>query len=61
MMYANPDGYLTWALMLLAGFLLFTPLGGVAFQGVVSILIYAGIAIASIFDEDIRNDMNAIR
>ena len=39
---------------------LLTPLGGTAVQVVISTLSYVGMAVASIFDEDIRNDMNAI-
>ena len=40
--------------------LLFTPAGGTALQVATSALSYVGMAVASIFDEDIRNDMNAI-
>lgn len=35
-------------------------IGGVAFQAATSAVSYAGIAVASIFDEGIRADMNAI-
>ncbi len=58
-MYYNPTGHFPW-LLLAATILLFTPVGGAALQVVTSALSYIGIAIASIFDEDIRNDMNAI-
>ena len=40
--------------------LLCTAIGGIAFQTAVSVLSYVGIAIASVFDEDIRKDMNRI-
>lgn len=40
--------------------LLFTPIGGTVLQVATSTLSYAGMAVASIFDEDIRNDMNTI-
>lgn len=42
------------------GALLFTPIGGVITQVAVSSLSYAGVAVASIFDQNIRNDMNLI-
>ena len=35
-------------------------LGGLAVQAVISIVSYVGIAIASIWDKSVRNDMNAI-
>ena len=40
--------------------MLFTPVGGTVAQVATSVVSYAGMAVASIFDEDIRNDMNAI-
>ena len=40
--------------------LLFTPIGGIFAQTVTSVVSYAGMAVASIWDEDIRSDMNAI-
>ena len=39
---------------------MFTPVGGTVLQVATSILSYAGMAVVSIFDKDIRNDMNAI-
>ena len=58
---ADPDGNSAVLIGLIIGaILLFTPVGGTVFQVVTSTLSYIGIAIASIFDEDIRNDMNAI-
>jgi hypothetical protein len=51
-------GHFPW--LILAVVLLFTPVGGTALQVATSTLSYAGMAVASIFDEDIRNDMNAI-
>ena len=57
-MYTDPSGesWLVTAILLL----LFTPVGGIVLQVAASGLTYAGIAVASMFDEDIRNDMNAI-
>lgn len=40
--------------------MLFTPVGGFVTQVATSIVSYVGIAAVSIFDKDIRNDMNAI-
>ena len=58
---ADPDGNSAVLIGLIIGaILLFTPVGETVFQFVTSTLSYIGIAIASIFDEDIRNDMNAI-
>ena len=54
----DPTGHFPW--LILAAVLLFTPVGGTALQVATSALSYAGMAVASIFDEDIRNDMNAI-
>ena len=54
----DPTGHFPW--LILAAVLLFTPVGGIALQVVTSVLSYAGMAVASIFDEDIRNDMNVI-
>ena len=39
---------------------LFTPIGGIITQVVTSVVSYAGMAIASIWDKDIRADMNRI-
>ena len=59
--HVDPDGNSAVLIGLIIGaILLFTPVGGTVFQVVTSTLSYIGIAIASIFDEDIRNDMNAI-
>ena len=44
----------------LAAVFLFTPVGGVVAQTAVSAVSYVGMAIASIWDADIRADMNAI-
>ncbi len=58
-MFVDPSGQ---SLLLILGIaaLLFTPVGGVITQTTVSILSYTGMAIASLFDEQIREDMNAI-
>ena len=49
-------------LLILAAILLFaTPVGGTAAQTTVSIVSYAGMAMSSIWDKDIRADMNAIK
>ena len=40
--------------------LLFSPLGGIVFQLAVSVGCYVGFCAASIFDEEIRSDMEAI-
>ena len=56
-MYVDPDGHFPW---LIHAALLFFPVGGVALQVASSTLSYAGMAVASIFDKDIRNDMKAI-
>lgn len=55
----DPTGHFPW-LILATAVLLFTPVGGTVLQVATSVVSYAGMAIASIFDEDIRNDMNAI-
>ena len=57
-MYYDPTGHFPW--LILAAVLLLTPVGGVAAQTATSIISYAGMAVASIWDEDIRADMNAI-
>ncbi len=56
--FVDPTGQAPW-LVLVA--LLFTPVGGTALQVATSVASYAGMAVASIWDKDIRNDMNAIR
>ena len=55
----DPTGHFPW-LILAAAILLFTPIGGTVAQAATSVVNYAVMAVASIFDEDIRNDMNAI-
>ena len=54
----DPTGHFPW--LILAAVLLFTPVGGTALQAATSVLSYAGMAVASIFDKDIRNDMKSI-
>ena len=57
----DPTGHFPWLILaVVAAAVLFSPAGGTALQVVTSVLSYAGMAVASIFDEDIRNDMNAI-
>ena len=58
-MRVDPDGTAFLWLAVLA-LLLFTPIGGIAAQTVVSTLSYIGMAVASIWDKEIRADMNAI-
>ena len=58
-MYIDPNGNFPWVALVVA-LLLFTPVGGTALQVATSVVSYAGIAVASIFDEDIRSDMDAI-
>ena len=58
-MCVDPSGHFP-GLILAAAILLFTPVGGTVAQVATSVVSYAGVAVASIFDEDIRNDMNAI-
>jgi len=57
-MYIDSTGH--FPLIALAALLLFTPIGGLAVQATTSIVSYAGMAVASIWNEDIRADMNAI-
>ena len=60
-MDTDPTGYsilLTLGIIALA---LFSPVGGAAAQLLMSTLCYVGIAVASLFDEEIRNDMNNIK
>lgn len=57
--YYDPTGHFPW-LILAAAILLFTPIGGTVAQVAASVVSYAGMAVASIFDKDIRNDMNEI-
>ena len=58
-MNVDPNGTAFLWLAVLA-LLLFTPIGGIAAQTVVSTLSYVGMAVASIWDKEIRADMNAI-
>ena len=61
-MYTDPTGEIVgWAIALIAaGILLFTPVGGSVAQVATSVVSYAGMAAASLWDTDIRADMNAI-
>ena len=58
----DPSGCFPVAVVLLAiaATLLFTPVGGIAAQVATSIVCYAGMALFSLWDTDIRADMNAI-
>ena len=55
--YVDPTGHSMLSVLLIA---LFSPLGGALLQVAISTLSYAGMAIASLFDKDIRDDLNAI-
>ena len=57
-MNVDPSGHFPW--LILVAIMLFTPVGGMVAQATVSTLSYVGMAVGSIFDEDIRNDMVAI-
>lgn len=57
--YVDPSGHIP-VLAIVAAILLLTPIGGVAVQAATSIVSYAGMAVASIWNEDVRKDMNAI-
>ncbi len=60
-MFMDPDGHFPILTAIAVLVVLFcTPVGGAIVQTASSVLSYAGIAIASIFSEDIRNDMNRI-
>ena len=54
----DPTGRFSW--LILAAVLLFTPVGGTALQTATSTISYAGMAITSIWDKDVRADMNSI-
>ena len=58
-MYVDTTGQFPWVTLIVA-LVLFTPIGGTALQAATSVISYAGIAVASMFDKDIRNDMNSI-
>jgi RHS repeat-associated protein len=57
-MLYDSTGHFPW--LILAAVLLFTPVGGMAAQATTSVVSYTGMAVASLWDEDIRSDMNAI-
>ena len=60
-MYFDRLGNFPWLILsLVAVVMLFTPVGGTVAQVATSVVSYVGMTVASIFDEDIRNDMNAI-
>ena len=57
-MNVDPTGRFSW--LILAAVLLFTPVGGTALQIATSTISYVGMAITSIWDKDVRADMNSI-
>ena len=58
-MYADPSGHIpVWAILFA---LLFTPIGGIALQLAVSTVAYAGMLVASLFDDDIKEDLKNIK
>ena len=65
-MYMDPSGCVPVAAVIgivigvVAAAMFFAPVAGTVVQVATSVVSYAGISVASIFDEDIRNDMNAI-
>ena len=59
-MYADPSGHLAGVLLIGVWLYCFTPVGSAVTQAAVSTVSYVGMAVASIWDEDIRADMNAI-
>lgn len=59
-MYADPSGHLAGLLLIGIWLYCFTPVGSAVTQAAVSTVSYVGMAVASIWDEDIRADMNAI-
>ena len=59
-MYADPSGHLAGVLLIGIWLYCFTPVGSAVTQAAVSTVSYVGMAVASIWDEDIRADMNAI-
>ena len=57
-MYTDPTGEVVgW---IIAGLLLFTPAGGLVAQAATSVVSYARMVVVSIWDTDVRADMNAI-
>jgi RHS repeat-associated protein len=57
-MMIDPNGNFAW--LIFAAIILFTPVGGTALQIAASTLSYVGMVVASIWDREIREDMNAI-
>ena len=53
----DPTGHFPWLILAL---LLFTAIGGTLFQIATSVLCYAGMLIASLFDEQIKQDLENI-
>ena len=58
-MYADPSGHIPIGAILFA--LLCTPIGGIALQLAVSTVAYAGMLVASLFDDDIKQDLKNIK
>ena len=57
----DPTGHFPFlALLIGAVILLFTPIGGAILQTAASVLCYGGMAVASLFNSDVRADMDAI-
>lgn len=60
-MYSDPSGkFAISAFLAIAAILLFTPIGGTVVQVVTSVVSYTGMAVASIWNQGIRQDMNDI-
>lgn len=61
-MYSNPSGNIAISItaLIIIGVMLFTPIGGVVTQTAVSAVNYIGMAVFSIWDKDVRGDMDAI-
>ena len=57
-MFVDEFGHFPW--LILAVVSLFTPIGGTALQVATSVVCYVGMAVASLFDKDIKNDMDSI-
>lgn len=57
-MNIDPSGYFPW--LIAAAILLFTPVGGYALNAISTTVSYVSNAVISIWDEDIRYDMNLI-
>ena len=56
-MYVDPSGQFS---RIVLAILLFTPIGGTLMQAAVTAACYVGSAVASIWDKDVREDMNKI-